>query len=61
MSDQSNLTKPENLPLHTHPELMLNMEEPLLRSVLNSEIPYVTEKLASEDAEVKEINSWPIE
>lgn len=61
MTDQSNLTKTADLPLHTHPELLLNMEEPLLSCVLNSEVPYVMEKLASEDAELKEIHSWPIE
>lgn len=59
MTDPTHLTSGEFFPLHTHPELLLNMEEPLISCVLNLENPPVNEKLAREDAGLNTIHQWP--
>lgn len=59
MTDYSKAHEAANLPLQTHPELLLNMEDPHPGIVLKIHTPLVTERLSEKDVNVDAIDSWP--
>ena len=56
MSETSKLKVEDELPLHTHPELMLNMEKPQMERFLCSQVPYVVERLEVSSTGLTEID-----